>query len=338
MTRIALVSAAHIHTKSFLENLAKTGDGRSCVAIWDDVPERGQRYASGAGVRFEPKLEALLSASDVDGFCVCAENSKHAGLLERLIPVGKPIFVEKPMVTNAAEAVLIAGLVARHHTPMVCGWFHQSSREIRTVVRMIEAGAFGRITRVRYRNSHHAAYGRWFDNPDLAWFADPVLNGGGAMIDLGAHAVHLLRELFGRVDAVQAVVGNHAGTYPKVDDWGIATLRFANGVIGTVESAWTQTGGIGGLEIIGSQAALWNTPDGYVVGAPGRKAEKLVASADARPDRMNRLVALVRGQLDPAEVAADLAATLDEAAIMEAVYASNRTGCWAEVARVPACS
>ena len=140
MARIALVSAAHIHTRSFLDNLAKSGDGRSCVAIWDDVPDRGRRYAQSAGVRFEASLEALLAAGDVDGFCVCAENSKHAALLERLIPVGKPIFVEKPMVTDAAEAALVARLVAQHRTPMVCGWFHQSSREIRTVVRLLDAG------------------------------------------------------------------------------------------------------------------------------------------------------------------------------------------------------
>jgi predicted dehydrogenase len=336
MTRIAFLSTAHIHTKSFLENLTKAGDGRCCVAVWDDVADRGKRYAAGCGARFEADLSSILGAADVDGFAICAENTRHTALLERVLPVGKPVFCEKPLVTTAADAATVARLVSKHRTPLVCGWFQHSSASMRTVVRLIEAGTFGTVTRVRYRNAHHAAYGRWFDSPDLAWFADPTLGGGGAMMDMGAHAVHLLRDLFGRVDSVQAVLGNHAGTYPQTDDWGIATLRFASGVVGTVEAAWTQTGGIGGLEITGSKASLWNTPEGYVFGGPGLKTEKLVESAFSRPDRMDRLVALVRGELAPAELAADLAASLDEAAIMDAIYSANRSGAWAEVARLPA--
>jgi predicted dehydrogenase len=337
MTRIAFLSTAHIHTKSFLENLAKAGDGRSCVAVWDDVADRGRRYAEANKARFESSLDAVLAATDVDAFVICAENTKHIGLLERAIPVGKPIFCEKPIATSAADAATIASLLAKHHTPLTCGYFQPFFKENRAVARLIDEKRFGQITRVRFRNAHHAAYGHWFDNPDLAWFANPELAGGGAMMDMGAHAVHLLRSLFGRVDAVQAVIGNHAGVYPQVDDWGIATLRFASGVIGTVEAAWTQTGGIGGLEVVGSQAALWNTPEGLVVGAPGKKAEPLQPS-DTRPDRMDRLVALVRGQLDAGEVAADLAAVLDEAAIMDAIYVASRSGGWEQVARLPSAS
>jgi predicted dehydrogenase len=334
MTRIAFLSTAHIHTKSFIENLSKAGDGRSCSVIWDDNAERGKRYAAGCGARFEASLEAVLAAPDIDGFAICAENTRHFALLREAITVGKPVFCEKPLVTTAAEAAEVKALAARHGTPVVCGYFQPFFRDNRTVARLLDVGRFGKVTRVRFRNAHHAAYGRWFDNPDLAWFADPALAGGGALMDMGAHAVHLLRSLFGPVEAVQGVVGNHAGTYPAVDDWGIATLRFASGVIGTVEAAWTQTGGIGGLEITGSAASLWNTPEGLVVGAPGQKAERLIVTADARPDRMDRLVALVRGKLEPAEVAADLAASLDEAAIMEAVYSAARSGSWTPVARI----
>ena len=51
-TNIAILSTAHIHTKSFLENLQKGADGRVAYAIWDDVAERGQRYATSSGATF----------------------------------------------------------------------------------------------------------------------------------------------------------------------------------------------------------------------------------------------------------------------------------------------
>lgn len=334
MTRIAFLSTAHIHTKHFLQDLAKAGDGRRCTVIWDDNADRGRRYADGCGARFEADLARVLADEEVDGFAICAENTRHLPLLRAALPTGKPVFCEKPLVTSATEAAEVAALAAAHGGRLVCGWFQTCSPEMRTIARLAADGAFGRITRMRYRNAHHAAYGRWFDNPDLAWFADPRLGGGGAMMDMGAHAVHLLRRLFGRVDAAWAEIGNHAGTYPQVDDWGIAMLRFANGSLGMVEAAWTQTGGIGGLEITGSQASLWNTPTGYVIGAPGRKPAPLIATAPAVPDRMARLVALIRGELDRSELADDLAASLDEAAIMSAIYASSRSGAWSPVARL----
>ena len=43
-----------------------------------------------------------------------------------------------------------------------------------------------------------------------------------------------------------ATIGNAAAIYPDVDDHGIAWLRYANGVLGTVEASWVQTGGHGG--------------------------------------------------------------------------------------------
>ena len=330
MTRIAFLSTAHIHTRSFLKDIASAGDDRRCVAIWDDVAERGTRYAEANQARFESSLESLVRAPDIDAFVICCENTRHIELLKHVLPIGKPVFCEKPITTSAADAAVVAELVARFRTPLVCGYFQPFSGEHRAVARCLDDNRFGKVTRVRFRNAHHAAYARWFDHPDLAWFARPELAGGGAMMDMGAHAVHLLRSLFGRVEAVQSVIGNHAGSYPAVDDWGVATLRFANGIIGTVEAAWTQTGGLNGLEIIGSEAALWNTAEGLVIGAPGKKAEPLQPS-DARPDRMTRLVALARGQLDPGEVAADLAAILDEAAIMDAIYVAARSERWEQV-------
>ncbi len=74
-------------------------------------------------------------------------------------------------------------------------------------------------------------------------------------MDLGTHALHLLRTLFGPVREIWADFANQSGIYPEVEDYGVAHLRFASGVFGEVEAAWTQTGGIGGLTIIGSQAA-----------------------------------------------------------------------------------
>ena len=323
--RIALLSTAHIHTKGFLENLKKGADDRVAYAIWDDAVERGQRYATTYGATFVSDLDALLRDPQVDGYLICAENSRHLALLEKALPTGKPVFCEKPLAINGADAVRAKALAERYKSTLFCGYFQPFSAVMQTIAQKLAAGDFGTVTHVRFRNAHHAAYGKWFDNPDLAWFANKELAGGGALLDLGTHAVHLLRHLFGPVTKVQSLVTNRSGTYATVDDFGMAWLHFANGVIGTVEANWIQQGGPGGLEIMGTKLGLWQEGGKYVVGKPGQPAEPVADSA-AQPATVDRLIAAIQGKLSPGDIAKDIDCCVDAVTIMEAIYAAARSG------------
>jgi len=326
---IAFISTAHIHTKGFIENILKAKDGRKVAAIWDDVADRGQRYAEMAQATFVADLAALLADPKIDGFIICAENTRHLPLLKQVLPVGKPVFCEKPAVTTLADLQEVRALQAKFKTPLFCGYFQPFDGTMQAIAKLVSDGAVGQVTRIRYRNAHHAAYGRWFDNPDVAWFYNPVLSGGGAFMDMGTHAVHLVRTLFGPVKEVWAEIRNEAGIYPTVDDCGIAQFRFASGVLGTVEAAWTQTGGVGGLEVVGSEKTIWNTKDGYVIG--DSKASHPIPPLENMPTRVDRLVAVMQGKIPAAALQADLEAAFDAVAIMAAAYDSAQKGSWVKV-------
>ena len=97
-----------------------------------------------------------------------------------------------------------------------------------------------------------------------------------------------------------------------------------------MEAAWTQTGGIGGLEITGSENTLWNTGSGYVIGGSDAKPQP-VEPVEGRPTRVDRLVAAIRGEIPADELASDLAAIQDAVALMEAAYRSSASGVWEPV-------
>jgi predicted dehydrogenase len=324
---IAFVSTAHIHTRSFIDNILKAQDGRRVYRVWDDAPDRGQRYAESAQASFTSDLNEVVQDPRVDGFIICAENTRHLPLLQKVLPAGKPVFCEKPLVTSTRELEQVQALLKQHPVPLFCGYFQPFSAQMQGIARLLEEKAFGRITHVRFRNAHHASYGRWFDNPDLQWFTDPELAGGGAFMDLGTHAVHLLRSLFGPVKEAWAHLANVSGNYGAVDDTGVAHLIFESGAIGTVEASWVQTGGINGLEITGSEQSLWHNGKEYLVGSPGKDAVP-VTPAQERPTRVDRLAAAIAGDLTREELEADRAATLDAVRIMDAAYKSSRTGEW----------
>mgnify|MGYP000973319925 CR=1 FL=1 len=335
-TNIAILSTAHIHTKGFLDNIAKANDGRVAYRIWDDVPARGKKYADTYGSIFEKDLAKVIKAPAVDGFLICAENPRHLPLLKKVLPLGKPVFCEKPLVTTEAELKQVQQLIARHKkTVLFCGYFQPFGGQMRAIKQMIREGKLGKITHVRFRNAHHAAYGHWFDNPDLQWFVKPKLSGGGALMDMGAHAVHLLAHLCGPAKKAWGVVANRSGIYKTVDDHGISQIEFASGVLGTVEAAWIHQGGPGGLEIHGSEGAIWNQGGTYVFGRPGPGGEpQPIAALDPVPDRVDRLVAAIRGQIPAVELAEDLAACQMAAATMAATYKAAKTGKWAPVVKV----
>jgi predicted dehydrogenase len=324
---IAILSTAHIHTRGFLENLRDADDGRAALVIWDADVDRGSRYATEFGTRFEPDLETVLQNPEVHGFLILAENTAHLELLERTLPLGKAVFCEKPLVTNAADLARVQALKAQHGTVLFAGYFQPFNSAMQGVIAALQSGELGRITHARFRMAHDAAYGRWFDHSDLRWFTQPHLSGGGALMDLGTHVVHLLATLFGDVTRVWATVDNKSGAYPDVDDFGIAHLEFASGVLGTLEANWVHRGP-DGLEVHGSQGSIWLEPGvGYVLGRSGQEPRPIPALV-SRPNRVDRLVAIIRGELDAQELQRDLEASLTAVRVIEAAYRSSRTGSW----------
>ncbi len=332
MARIAFLSTAHIHTKAFIDIINTAADGRSTAVIWDDDVERGQKYAELAGAPFEPDLPIAIARDDVDGFIICCENTGHLPLLKATLPIGKPVFCEKPLVTSTRQLVVLRELVAAHpNTVLFGGYFQFYDEALQSAKKLIVEGGLGKVIRARYRNAHHAAFGRWFDSPDLAWFANPALAGGGGFFDMGTHALHALRSIFGQPETVWADIGNESGEYPACDDFGVAHFRWANGLKATVEAGWTQTGGHTGLEVVGSEKCLWHDGEKYVVAKPRETPELLENSMPARPFRVDRLVAVIRGELSADELKWDLDASMDIISWMEAAYTSATSGHWESI-------
>lgn len=76
-----------------------------------------------ANAPFVADLDALLADPAVDGFVICAENTRHLPLLRKALPAGKPVFCEKPLVTNTGDLAEVKALLAQYPTTLFCGYF-----------------------------------------------------------------------------------------------------------------------------------------------------------------------------------------------------------------------
>jgi predicted dehydrogenase len=175
---------------------------------------------------------------------------------------------------------------------------------MRLAKEMIEAGELGEIR--GYRGLHAEDYMANAEDP-YTFRHDPV--GGGALADLGSHALATAEFLLGPITHVMGDCVTAIGERPdgkggcktiEVDDVGRAFLRFANGASGSIEGNWIATGRKmqHDFEVYGSKGALcfsqerfnelhfYNNDD-----APGRRGFRRIDAAPDHPPYGNFCVA-----------------------------------------------
>ena len=325
--KLVLLSGAHSHTVGYLRTIKEDPD-MELVAVWDDFASRGQGIADDMGCPFVPDLDAAIATGDPDASVVCADNANHRDLVEASVKAGLDVFCEKPMALSIEDADAMVSAVRGAGRVMVLGYMQPYTGAMVTVRKLLADGAIGTINQVRHRNAHHAAYGHWFDTPDREWFTLPEKAGGGAFLDMGTHAVHLVRSLFGPFVTAQAMISNKSGVYPKVDDHGIALAELKSGAAAVIEAAWVLTAGQRGLEVLGSAGAIYAGDQVELIRwVDGKAAEpEIVPEADPEPGRLERLAAIRQGRIDRATADAELDACRDAVAFMCAAYESAATG------------
>jgi predicted dehydrogenase len=213
--------------------------------------------------------QAAVRAHDVDAVIIGTPNALHHPQAMAALRAGKHVLVDKPMAVTVAEGEEMALTAADAGLTLLAGHMWRYRDEVIASRDRIEAGAIGRPVRTRGYGIH-AGWGPG------GWFTDPELAGGGALIDMGIHAIDTVRFLLGDPTAVrvQASIGTAYGDY-EVDDDGVVLIDWSNGVRSVVEFGWwqprldgveadTEVFGTGGVERIWPQfTPMSPAPDDY---------------------------------------------------------------------------
>jgi len=230
MVRVALFGCGWIQD---FHARAVQACGGEVVAVANHREESALAFAERHGIaRVTTDWETLASAPDVDAGVVATPNALHAPQSIALLEAGKHVMVEKPMAMTVAECdAMIAASRASGASLMVahCWRFHDDVRAIRE---RIASGELGEVVKTRGYGVH-AGWG------PSGWFAQRALAGGGALPDMGVHAIDTARFLLGDPEPgrVCATVGTRYGTY-DVDDDAIVLISWSNGTNSIVESGW----------------------------------------------------------------------------------------------------
>lgn len=237
--RIAVLSFAHTHALSYVhalnempgvELIAADPDG---AAAPDDAP-RGAELAAELGVAYVDTYDEAF-AWGPDAVVIAAENSRHRALVERAAAAGVHVLCEKPLATTVEDAVAMQEACDRAGVILMVAYPVRFAPGVRDAIAELRTGRLGRILGVTGINNGKLPQ-------DRAWFTDPALAGGGALVDHVVHCADLLDELLGeRAQSVRAVSNRilHAQRDLDVETGGLVTIQYPGGVVATIDCSWS---------------------------------------------------------------------------------------------------
>jgi len=219
---------ANIHAQA-----AQNQANLELVAVVEKFSDKSEVFAKKFGVKCcYASVEELLDDERVDALVVSTPNYLHAPQTIAALEAGVYVMVEKPMAMNAAEAEQMCEAAEKSGATLMVAHCWRFDPDV--VWLKEQSGKLGKII-------HTKGYGVHTHWGPSGWFIQKKFAGGGAMADMGVHALDTVRFLLG--DPQPVSVYAKIGTYYKdfdVDDTGVIIVNWDNGAVSYIESGWWQ--------------------------------------------------------------------------------------------------
>src|SRR5690606_24156354 len=134
------------------------------------------------------------------------------------------VLLEKPMVLTLKDAKALKKILDSRgdDVKFMVAFSHRFITPNIAAKKAIDKGVIGDPFMIRVRYAHSGPYPGWAQSD---WFYSPAKAGGGAMLDMGIHAIDICQYFVGEIANVQAEVKTLRKNI-KVDDNAVMLLDF----------------------------------------------------------------------------------------------------------------
>lgn len=233
-----------------LKRARAMGRGGNLVACADLDARRAESLARTSNAKVYRDWRELVWSPLVDVVIVATLHDSLAEITCAAAEAGKHVLVEKPAARNAAELEPVIAAAAKHGVKVHVGFNHRYHRSLRKAKELVDSGVLGELMFIRARYGHGARIGY-----DKEWRADPVLSGGGELIDQGPHLIDLSRWFLGEITEVEGFAHTYYWNMP-VDDNGFMLLKTAQKQVAFLHASCTEWKNLFSMEIYGKLGKL----------------------------------------------------------------------------------
>ncbi|MCE5277914.1 MAG: Gfo/Idh/MocA family oxidoreductase [Planctomycetaceae bacterium] len=203
------------------------------VGLCDIIPERAEKLAQEIGEGHRPQCfkhyADMLAAVPVDGVLVSTPHTLHFEHAYAVLAAGANVMVDKPMVTDPADARRLVAQAKRKKLLLSVAMQGVHTAQFAYARHLIDSGALGEpqlVTGVLAQD--------WKDLTRGWWRQKPALSGGGQLYDSCCHLLSAMMVLVHSPAREVFCFADNKGT--RVDINAVGGIRFANGCIGSITS------------------------------------------------------------------------------------------------------
>ncbi len=247
---VGIIGAGRIG-KVHAETIAYRLPEANAAAIADVNQEEAQRVAARLGIgRVAASAQEILADASIDAVLICSSTDTHANLIVEAAQAGKHIFCEKPVDHSLARIDAALEAVKKAGVQLQIGFNRRFDANFARVRAAVASGEIGQPHLMHIISRDPAP-------PPPAY----VKVSGGMFLDMTIHDFDMARFLIGdEVESVYAAAGvmvdPEIGAAGDVDT-AVITLRFRNGVIGTIDNSRKAVYGYDQrVEVLGSKGSI----------------------------------------------------------------------------------
>jgi predicted dehydrogenase len=239
--RVGIVGLSHSHVHQILGRPDR-GD-IEIVGIVESDSKLAKRYSERHGYSMDivyNTMAEMISKANPEAVTAFGSIYDHLEVVETCAPLGIHVMVEKPMAVSLEHANKMKALAEKHQIHLLTNYettWYASNHKARE---MVENNAIGELRKVVVHDGHRGPIEIGVNQEFLDWLTDPVLNGGGAIIDFGCYGANLITWLNKgkKPDAVMAVTQTFKpDLYPQVDDEATIIVIYPE-MQGIIQASW----------------------------------------------------------------------------------------------------
>jgi predicted dehydrogenase len=239
--------------------------GSSLHSVFNPRLESAEKLAVEFGARACSDFGKFLADPELEIVTIATPSGDHLEPAMAALKAGKHVLCEKPLEITlaridemnamaAACGKVLSPILNRRFTPAMMA-FKQACMQNR----------FGKLTSA-------SCSIKWFRDQayydSAPWRGTLALDGGGALMNQGIHAIDALLHLAGPVKFLRAITGCLAHERIEVEDSAVVLLEFENGAHGSIEAStchWSRKGHPVRIQLGGTEGSVFLADESFEV-------------------------------------------------------------------------
>lgn len=280
--RVALIGAGGMgrkYAEMIVEGKVPDMALTAVVARRPEIKEWAKNLTGTDGIK--PKIyesaEGMYSEPDnYDAVIIVTPHKTHPQFAIRAFELGKHVMCDKPAGVTIGQAANMT-VAAKKYGKMYAMMFHQRKYpKYQKIKELISGGRLGRLERIMLVNSRY--FRTAYYHHSGSWRSSWEGEGGGALINQGAHILDIWQWLFGMPESVYADIPFGKYNDFRVDDEATIFMKYPDNLtavfmLTTGEAVWEER-----LEIVGSCGRLLMEDDTLNISYYGTDSEEYIKS------------------------------------------------------------